>query len=151
MKNMRLSDDMSAQMVIDSPLSNCGSPVGAVGALPEPKYESYSIQQWRAEYLAIWRAWQRRGDIHIGYPTRSLGLSSGYASKSFDEFCEELDSSIAHAMDAIIEHELSPVQRAAVYHKYLHAVYRFPRNNFDEALNQALDLISTGMKRKGFA
>lgn len=87
----------------------------------------------------------------MGYPSRAIGLCSGYVSKSFDEFCEELDSAIAHAMDAIIEHELTPVQRAAVYHKYLHAVYRFPRNNYDEVLNQALDSISSGMKRKGFA
>lgn len=151
MKNTRLSDAMSAQMVIDSPRLNYGCPAGTVAALNAPKSENYTTQQWRNEYIAIWRAWHKRGEIKLGYPSRSIGLASGYVSKSFDEFCEELDKAIAHAMDSIIEEELPPSQRAAMYHRYLHAVFHFPRGNYQECLNQALEAISVAMKRKGFA
>lgn len=91
----------------------------------------------------------RRGDIKMGYPARSVGLCSGYTSKSFDEFCEELDMAIAKAMDSAIE-ALPPNRRMAIHHRYLHAVYRFPRG-YEQALSDAREALILAMRRKGFA
>ena len=106
----------------------------------------------RIEYwLRIWAQWQRRSDMRLGYPARSLALVSGGASRRTDEWIEDeserIESRNAQAMDALIN-DLPPAQRAAIHCSWLGATFRFPRQNFNVLLQQAYVRLLAGMDRR---
>ena len=89
-------------------------------ALPEPSDRV-------ARHLENWRDYMRTGGTKgLGAPTKAAGFVGGGYNNDFDSMCLEADSVAARAMDALIL-GLTPVQQACIHHKYLSAVYRFPR------------------------
>lgn len=125
--------------------------------------ESAMIEMKRIVDLVVielqeWARWMRRDTAarHLGYPSRSAGMQSGYISKTFDEMCESGDmervliiNSLIDDMGDALSDTYNSAQVAALHHCYLGLVARFPRNNYPELLAQAHMDIFSGMKRKG--
>ncbi len=82
-------------------------------------------------------------NINIG------GIYGGATNTDFDTLCESLDLRLAEATGAIIDHELNPAQRCSIHHRYLHAVYTFPRGNYPQVLADAREIIRMALYNKG--
>jgi hypothetical protein len=69
-----------------------------------------------------WALWMKSDNHKLGYPTKSLGLSSGGESTSevFEEMCSAQDMSNVRTLHAII-HSLEKKQQEAIYARYLGA------------------------------
>ena len=69
-----------------------------------------------------WALWMKSDSHKLGYPTKSIGMSSGGEStrESFSEMCSAQDMSNVRTIDAII-HSLSKEQQDAIYARYLDA------------------------------
>jgi hypothetical protein len=72
--------------------------------------------------LEDWARWMKSDNHKIGYPSKSIGMSSGGESTSevFEEMCSAQDMSNVRTIDAII-HSLDSSQQQAIYAKYLGA------------------------------
>ena len=74
------------------------------------------------EYLMYlldeWARWMKQDDHGLGYPKRSLGMSSGGASSSFEEIFEDSELDKIKILDRVI-HDLDHEQRKAIYARYL--------------------------------
>ena len=100
------------------------------------------------EYLTEWAEWMKADNTKLGYPSKSLMLSSGGASTSFEDMCEVLDNTISKAIDAILE-GVTISQRLAVHHYHLGAVWRSSRSNIIDDYADALMAIEFGLRRRG--
>lgn len=100
------------------------------------------------EALTAWAEWQRSDNLRLGYPSKSLMLSSGGGSSTFEDMIDTLDNSIAQAVEAILE-GLSISQRMAVHHYHLNAVYRSNRSNIEDDYSTALMVIEFQLRRRG--
>jgi hypothetical protein len=100
-------------------------------------------------HMRNWVRWMHTGHLADGYPETACGCVGGGYSTSFEDMCESADAAAAEAVGALIE-SLTPIEGAAVNHRYLRAVYRFPRGNYDTALMSAMDSIGAGLVRRGF-
>lgn len=69
-----------------------------------------------------WSLWMKSDNHKLGYPSKSIGMSSGgeSTSESFTEMCSSQDMSNIRTIDAII-HSLPKEQQDAIYTKYLGA------------------------------
>ncbi len=69
-----------------------------------------------------WALWMKLDSHKLGYPTKSIGMSSGgeSTSESFAEMCSAQDMSNIRTIDAII-HSLPKEQQDAIYARYLDA------------------------------
>jgi hypothetical protein len=69
-----------------------------------------------------WALWMKSDNHRLGYPSKSIGMSSGgeSTSESFSEMCSAQDMSNIRTIDAII-HSLDKTQQDAIYAKYLGA------------------------------
>lgn len=74
------------------------------------------------QILDDWALWMKSDNHRLGYPSKSIGLSSGGESTvdSFDEMIDIQDLSNVHVVDSVI-HSLPSEQQDAIYHKYLHS------------------------------
>jgi hypothetical protein len=72
--------------------------------------------------LEDWARWMKSDNHKLGYPSKSIGMSSGGESTSevFEEMCSAQDMSNVRTIDAII-HSLDSSQQQAIYAKYLGA------------------------------
>lgn len=72
------------------------------------------------ELLDDWSKWMQYDDHGLGYPKRSIGLSSGGSSNSdtFDHMVEDLDNSRIRTLNALI-HSLDTQEQNALYARYL--------------------------------
>ena len=72
--------------------------------------------------LEDWALFMKTDNHKLGYPSKSIGLSSGgeSTSESFAEMCSAQDMSNIRTIDAII-HSLPKEQQDAIYAKYLDA------------------------------
>lgn len=101
--------------------------------------------------LEEWADWQRKDKGIIGYPAKSCGISSDpdRYSKTVDEMYEEMDEARSRIVDSCID-DLLPAQRAAIMRRYeIAAVFRFPRMNYAECLEQAHERLLCVLPRKG--
>jgi hypothetical protein len=87
-------------------------------------------------HLENWKRWMKHDNVTDGYPGKAAGCVGGGYSQSFDEMVDREDVRCARIVDALVA-SLSPVERAAINKRYLYAVYRFPRNNYQEVLYTA--------------
>ena len=69
-----------------------------------------------------WALWMKSDNHKLGYPSKSIGMSSGGESTSevFEDMCSAQDMSNIRTIDAII-HSLPKEQQNAIYAKYLDA------------------------------
>jgi hypothetical protein len=100
--------------------------------------------------LKDWAHWMRKDteSRHLGYPSKSPGMQSGYVSMTFTEMCESSDIQRVLIINSLVN-DLISAQKAAISHKYLGTTIRFPRNNYANLLAEAHIEIYSGMKRKG--
>ena len=107
-----------------------------MSALPKEKEEMRGgMSVLRLEWhFDNWRRYMRRDSVTDGAPRRAAGCVGGGYSQSFDDMADASDIRCARIVDALVN-SLGPLERAAIYHEYLYAVFRHGR----EALPQALD------------
>jgi hypothetical protein len=72
--------------------------------------------------LADWALWMKSDNHKLGYPSKSIGMSSGGESTSevFEDMCSAQDMANIRTIDAII-HSLPKEQQDAIYARYLDA------------------------------
>ena len=118
--------------------------------MPDHIYSREQIPDARlAHHLENWCTWMHTGATeYLKAPGKSCGFVAGGYSTDFEEMCMVADRQAAEIMDALIT-SLQPIQRAAVNHRYLRAVYRFPKSNYDEILHGAFDRLRAGMAERG--
>ena len=98
--------------------------------------------------LTEWAQWQRAYAPRLGYPSKSLTCYSE-GSRDFEGMCEDADNQTFAAVDACVQ-DLVPAQRAAVLRRYgIAAVFRFPRDNYEQCLLMAHEVLIKALPRKG--
>ena len=98
--------------------------------------------------LEDWADWQRSYKPRLGYPSRSLTCYSE-SSQTFEDMCETVDNQTFATVDACVQ-DLMPAQRAAVMRRYgIAAVFRFPRDNYEQCLLMAHEALMRTLPRKG--
>lgn len=102
---------------------------------------------WHLENWAYFQR-DRQSDYGETYSGKDSSGARSNSSKAFDDLVYEVDARCSEAVTVILS-ELTPVQQAAIHNKYLDGVYRFPRNNFEEALAQARVFVRAGLMRRG--
>jgi hypothetical protein len=82
--------------------------------------------------LGNWADYMKQPSHKLGYPSKSLCMSSGGASgeDEFDIMCDEVDTKCAQAIDSIID-SLSMPQRTAVNHVWLNVTHHYPTHELD--------------------
>jgi len=72
------------------------------------------------ELLDKWKLFMRSDNHKLGYPSKSLGMSSGGESSydAFDEMYEDVEDDNVRTVDAVI-HSLPNDQKDAIYARYL--------------------------------
>lgn len=91
-----------------------------------------------------WVMWCRSDFPRVGFPRYSAMIQGAPASGA-----DRAESGRAEVVGAAVE-DLPPIQRAAVHRRYgVVAVWRFPRNNYAEMLEQALDALIKILRRRG--
>lgn len=70
------------------------------------------------ELLDKWKLYMRSDNHRLGYPSKSIGISSGGASGSFDDMYDEVEDDNVRTVDAVI-HSLPKDQQQAIYARYL--------------------------------
>jgi len=108
-------------------------------------------QRWEPErfeqIMDNWRRWMK-SDVPVdAFPERSAVLSTGGASKSFDDMCIELDQWLAETTNAAIE-SLPVAESCALHHCYLQAVYRFNKLDYLSILAHAKLNLIAGLKSR---
>lgn len=70
--------------------------------------------------LRQWTRWMKEDDHGLGYPKKSIGMSSGGESSygAFDEMIEKTELANIKVLDTVI-HDLDHEQRKAVYARFL--------------------------------
>lgn len=70
------------------------------------------------ELLDKWKLYMKSDNHKLGYPSKSIGMSSGGASGSFDDMYDEVEDDNVRTVDAVI-HSLPREQQQAIYARYL--------------------------------
>lgn len=95
-----------------------------------------------------WRRWMRNDTVTDGAPHKAAGCVGGGYSQSFDDMADASDIRCARVLDALVS-SLSHSERAAINHQYLYAIFRFPRENFQELLDAARLKIAKWLVERG--
>ena len=96
--------------------------------------------------LTDWANWMKGYSPNLGYPSHSIMLSSGGNSSTFEDMCDAADAHRNQAVDSCID-DLPPDQRAAIYRRYLAAVFRL--RDYETAIVLAHDALEVALRRKG--
>lgn len=108
--------------------------MAAVLAIKEEKLGGMPV--WRLEWhFDNWRRWMRKDDVTEGAPRVAAGCVGGGYSQTFDEMVDAADVRCAKILDSLVN-SLSHVERAAIYHKYLYAVFRLERCSMEQSLSR---------------
>lgn len=109
---------------------------------------SQSIQ--RLVYiLEDWANWQKGYSGIKGFPSRSIGLQSGYVSSSFEDLCDSVDNAVCVSVDTAID-DLAKPEAAAIRKRYgVASVFRFPRDNYAQLLSDAHFKLMEELPKKG--
>lgn len=80
-----------------------------------------------------WRRWMRKDHVTDGAPGKAAGCVGGGYSQSFDDMADASDIRCARIVDSLVS-SLGHLERAAIYHEYLYAVFRHGRGQLEQAL-----------------
>lgn len=96
--------------------------------------------------LRQWARWMKEDDHGLGYPKKSIGMSSGGESSygAFDEMIEKTELANIKVLDTVI-HDLDHEQRKAVYARFLGA--KKPMY-YEIKLSHAIDNLTTIVGRR---
>ena len=103
-----------------------------------------------ADMLKEWADWQRGYRLRIWYPDRSPAFATGGGVVTLDTSDEQADDAAHHRceiIDRCVDDLREPAQRAAIHHRYLHAVFRM--RDYDVALLDAHAALDIAFRRKG--
>jgi hypothetical protein len=129
--------------------------VGTTGdEAPRRSGDGYTMDPQRVQWhLENWAEWMttRASDYGRGYPGRASGRMGVSQSRDFDSMVAEADSACARAVGAILDESCTPVERSAVHHFHLAAVFRFPRlgRGAELAYETACTKVGRGLVQKG--
>lgn len=70
------------------------------------------------DLLDKWKLYMKYDNHKLGYPSKSIGMSSGGASGSFDDMYDEVEDDNVKTVDAVI-HSLDHEEQKAIYARYL--------------------------------
>lgn len=105
-----------------------------MSALPKEEPTIAGMPEARLEFhFDNWRRWMRKDTVTDGAPHKAAGCVGGGYSQSFDDMADASDIRCARIVDALV-HSLAPLERAAIYHQYLYAVFRHNRGMLAQAL-----------------
>lgn len=78
------------------------------------------------ELLDMWARWMGSSQPYrdLWYPDGACGCVGGGYSLTFEDMLESADARVVEAVDGAIE-SLEPIQRCAITHYHLAAVFRF--------------------------
>jgi len=111
--------------------------------------EEFSRYERLKVIMEDWANWSKGYRQNIGWPSRSVGLESGYVSSTLDGMMDGVERRINESVDAAVN-DLDPGHRAAIYRCYgLSSVFRFPRGNYENLLLESHDLLLVSINRKG--
>jgi len=96
------------------------------------------------DYMDMWARNMRQPDSGLGYPKKSVMMSSGGNYTSFEDMIEEADSNIIKTIDAVIS-SLDPEQRSAVWARWLNT--KKPMY-YELKLSHAIDNLMTIVGRR---
>lgn len=96
--------------------------------------------------LTEWAAWMQGYSPRLGYPNHSAMLSSGGNSDTFEDMCDAADAQRNQSVDSCVD-DLPPNQKAAVYRRYLAAVFRM--RDYEGSLVSAHVALEISLRRKG--
>ena len=118
-----------------------------VSIIEEPQIAGMS--EGRLEWhFRNWSLWMRKDAVTDGAPNKAAGCIGGGYSRTFDEMADASEVRCAMIVDSLVN-SLSPVERAAVYHKYLYAVFRFRNTTFDAAVQRARRQVAEWLVARG--
>lgn len=95
-----------------------------------------------------WRRWMRKDDVTDGAPRVAAGCVGGGYSQSFDDMADASEIRCARVVDALVS-SLKANERAAINHRYLYAVFVFPRGDFEALLCSARTKIAGWLVIRG--
>ena len=95
-----------------------------------------------------WKRWMKNDTIVDGYPGKAAGCIGGGYSQTFDDMADAQDVRVARIVDALVS-SLTHVERAAICHKYLYAVFRHGRGELDKALERGRFRIAAWLVIRG--
>lgn len=96
------------------------------------------------DLLDKWKLYMRSDNHKLGYPNKSLGMSSGGQSSydAFDEMYEGVESDNVRTVDAVI-HSLDQEEQKAIYARYLKTKKpMYYEVKLQIALDKLLDIVS---------
>ena len=96
------------------------------------------------DYMDMWARNMKQPDSGLGYPKKSVMISSGGNYTSFEDMIEEADSNIIKTIDAVIS-SLDPEQRNAVWARWLNT--KKPMY-YELKLSHAIDNLMTIVGRR---
>ena len=96
--------------------------------------------------LTEWASWMHGYSPRLGYPNHSAMLSSGGNSDTFEDMCDTADAQRNQTVDSCVD-DLPPNQKAAVYRRYLAAVFRM--RDYEGSLVSAHVALEISLRRKG--
>ena len=96
------------------------------------------------DYMDMWARNMKQTDSGLGYPKKSVMMSSGGNYTSFEDMIEEADSNIIKTIDAVIS-SLDPEQRSAVWARWLNT--KKPMY-YELKLSHAIDNLMTIVGRR---
>lgn len=115
----------------------------------------YTLTQDRLdELLDTWTRWMRETPekvMGLGYPSKAIGCDEepwGYWEHTAQEEYEAMEYGKAEAVNAAIE-DLENLQRMAVHHKHLSAVFRFLRADVEDCYGAARQTLLVVLPRRG--
>lgn len=105
---------------------------------------------WLESHLSNWVRWMRGSEAPEGLPDRACGGVRGFTILGDSEQAyDKMDATLAEATNAAIE-GLVPAERAAIYREYgVCAVYRFPRDNYQDILAAGRQHVLESLRRRG--
>lgn len=109
------------------------------------------VKDWLTWQFENWARWMRGDALPEGLPVKASGGMHPYLIEAGDSEVsyEKLDLWSAEATNAAIEGLESLAERAAIQHRYLHAVYRFPRGNYPMVLLDARAKVRESLVKRG--
>lgn len=102
-----------------------------------------------ADAMDLWATWQKNGsgDVRIWFPQKSVGFATG-GINCWNDVELSTDAWMCEIIDTAVD-GLPPAQHAAIHNRYLDAVFRFPRNNYELLLEFAIEEIIRIIRKKG--
>lgn len=108
--------------------------------------------EWVERYLGTWAHWMRHPGLKLGPPKRTPGflsdITGGYRDHVEDAEIAGHDRAI-QVIEATLD-GFSPVERAAVMHIHLYAVFRFARP-IEQIYQSARQKIGVKLKANDFS